>query len=302
MVAQGVVDGLQSIQVDHQQAESALAAARPPNLLLQGGVDLGAVEEPGQWISDRQLQDPRLNAPLVRGEHAGEEGEQPDRADVDAEPEQLEPGVRSAAGIDDQHGAVRGGCQDRHQRRHATATRQGCRDGDHVEDEEERRAGVIGEQQQAHGEGETDQRLDRADECAAPRRWQELVDGDHGHHGDRPKPVDRYLVLPERVRYAHSDQDDSDRHPPQDAEYPAAARLALLRVAWVGSAHRLRKLVLGARRALRPRRPGRPGSPSLAHHGDQRHEHQESRHDGGDDQEAETGRHVRGHANPLTRG
>ena len=84
-VARAVVDRLQSIDVDHQHAESAVAATRPADLLLEGQEQLGAVEEAGQRVGAREIQHALHGAALVRGVGDGHEGEQPGGDEADGE-------------------------------------------------------------------------------------------------------------------------------------------------------------------------------------------------------------------------
>ena len=79
-MAQRVVDQLQAVHVDHEQAEGAQRTAAAPDLLVEVDVDLGPVEQSGERIGDRQLEGRRLEAPLLGGEDHGRHGTQPDHA------------------------------------------------------------------------------------------------------------------------------------------------------------------------------------------------------------------------------
>ena len=57
---------LQAVEVDHQHAEAAVAATRPADLLLEGDEQLRAVEEAGQGIGARQVDD-ALHARVAGG-------------------------------------------------------------------------------------------------------------------------------------------------------------------------------------------------------------------------------------------
>ena len=71
-VAVPVVDGLELVEVHHQQAEPARGAGAPGDLALEGGEEEAAVEQAGQRIDGRQA-DGRVTRPtlLAGDDHRG---------------------------------------------------------------------------------------------------------------------------------------------------------------------------------------------------------------------------------------
>ena len=84
-VAEGVVELLEVVDVDHDDAERHLPPPRPPQLAVQRLLHVAAVEEPGQGIADGLVAKALLEAQVREGEadlvgHG--EGELPPRQDV----------------------------------------------------------------------------------------------------------------------------------------------------------------------------------------------------------------------------
>jgi hypothetical protein len=213
-----VIDGLQPVEVDHQYAEAAAAASGALYLLLEGREERGAVEEAGERVGLRQLQDLGAHAALGARVDAGEIGEQVEGAQVDRHPQQVDAGCAEAR-VQQQLADVgqRGG--GRHEERQPTPHRQRRGDDEQVVGEDERRAGATSEPDEARCQGQGRNYLE-ADREAPPQSARQHLVQDHDDHDRRPaESVDAGAVVRKRPRYAHADEHERDRHPPHHPDH-----------------------------------------------------------------------------------
>ena len=116
LVPEAVVHRLETVHIDHEHREATLAAPGAAHLLLERGIQLAAVEEPGQRVDARQVAEHRTHPALVRREDTRQEREQPDSPHVqhDAEEARSRESVRRRIDRDDPKVHAGGQQRDRH--------------------------------------------------------------------------------------------------------------------------------------------------------------------------------------------
>jgi hypothetical protein len=206
-MAEAIVDRLEPVEVEHQQAESAVGPPGARDLALDDGEQEGPVVEAGQRVVEREPQGGVARPALFARDDRGEVREEPERQHVDDHDDDLVGRVRQPAACH-QQGAEEGGRDGRGQDEAGAAARdQGGRGHDQEVAEDERAADAAREHDQDGQEGDCCGALDQEEGADVRHPRRHVVEDEDDAGGDQEQEVDGRR----RVRPEPSGSDDDRR-------------------------------------------------------------------------------------------